>query len=37
MKQKAQGFWLRLICWILAGLMVLGAATTTIFALLGIF
>ena len=37
MKRKTQGFWLRLLCWILAGVMVLSVATTVIWAILGIF
>ena len=37
MKKKTQGFWLRLVCWILAGLMVFSVATTIIWAVLGIF
>lgn len=37
MKQKTQGFGVRLLCWILAGLMLMGSATTLIFALLGKF
>jgi len=37
MKQRTQGFWIRLLCWILAGLMVLGVATTTLWAIFGIF
>ena len=36
MKQRTQGFWIRLLCWILAGVMVLGVATTMLFALIGI-
>ena len=37
MKKQAKGLWVRLLCWILAGLMILGAITTTIFAIFGIF
>ncbi len=35
MKQKTHGFWVRLLCWILAGVMLLGVATTMIWAILG--
>ena len=36
MKQKKQSFWIRLICWILVGVMLLSVATTVIWAILGI-
>ena len=36
MKEKKQGFAVRLLCWILAGLMVMGTVSTLIWAILGI-
>ena len=37
MKQKTQAFGIRLLCWILAGLMALGSVATLILAILGKF
>lgn len=34
MKQKTQGFWLRFLCWALAGIMVLGVAFTMLWEIL---
>ncbi len=36
MKQKTKGFGVRLLCWILAALMIMGTATTLIWAILGL-
>ncbi len=37
MKQKDRSrLFVRLLCWILAGLMVIGGATTLIYAMLGL-
>ena len=33
---KKNNFWVRLLCWILVGVMLLGTATTAIWAILGI-
>ena len=35
MKQTKSRFWIRLLCWILAGLMVVSAATTLLTLLFG--
>ena len=34
-KQKNSGFWTKLICWILIGMMLLSVATALIYMLLG--
>ena len=35
-KKKASQLWIRILCWILAGLMVMSVGTYLIYALLGL-
>lgn len=36
MKKDKRAFWIRVMCWVLAALMVFSVATTLIYALLGL-
>ena len=37
MKKKKSGLWVKILCWILIAMMIIGAVTYSIYAILGMF